>query len=59
MHDLISGALIGAIDLTGGADVASPQTLALIRATGVAIENHLALLHFRQATVAEAMAGAH
>ena len=45
MHDPISGALIGAIDLTGGSDVASPQTLALIRATVVAIENHLALLH--------------
>ena len=58
VHDPISGALIGAIDLTGGADVASPQTLALIRATGVAIENHLALLHLRQAAVAEPAAGA-
>ena len=48
VHDPISGALIGAIDLTGGSDVASPQTLALLRATGVAIENHLALLHLRQ-----------
>ena len=58
VHDPISGALIGAIDLTGGADVASPQTLALIRATGVAIENHLALLHLRKAAVAEPAAGA-
>jgi hypothetical protein len=58
VHDPVSGALIGAIDLTGGADVASPQTLALIRATGVAIENHLALLHLRQAAVAEPAAGA-
>ena len=58
VHDPISGALIGAIDLTGGSDVASPQTLALIRATGVAIENHLALLHLRHAAVAEPTAGA-
>ena len=58
VHDPISGALIGAIDLTGGTDVASPQTLALIRATGVAIENHLALLHLRQAAAVPTV-GAH
>jgi GAF domain len=44
VHDLDIGALIGAIDLTGGSRVASPQTLALVRATVVAVENHLALL---------------
>ena len=44
VHDPTTGALLGAIDLTGGASVASPQTLALMRATGVAVENHLALL---------------
>jgi hypothetical protein len=44
VHDPASGALIGAIDLTGGTQVASPQTLALVRATVVAVENHLALL---------------
>ena len=44
VHDPDSGALLGAIDLTGGAQVASPQTLALVRATAVAVENHLALL---------------
>lgn len=48
VHDPISGTLIGAIDLTGDADVATPQTLALIRATAVAVENHLALLKLRQ-----------
>ena len=32
VHDPSSGALLGAIDLTGGASVASPQTLALVRA---------------------------
>ncbi len=58
VHDPISGAVIGAIDLTGQADVASPQTLALIRATGVAIENHLALLALRPARAVEPSAGA-
>jgi transcriptional regulator of acetoin/glycerol metabolism len=46
VHDPATGALLGAIDLTGGTDVASPQTLALVRATAVAVENHLALLRF-------------
>lgn len=44
VHDPDSGALLGAIDLTGGSQVASSQTLALVRATAVAVENHLALL---------------
>ncbi|KAA0075625.1 transcriptional regulator [Mycolicibacterium sp. P9-64] len=44
VHDPVTGLLLGAIDLTGGADVATPQTLALVRATAVAVENHLALL---------------
>jgi hypothetical protein len=48
VHDPGTGALVGAIDLTGGDDVASPQTLALVRATAVAVENHLALLRFTQ-----------
>lgn len=44
VHDPATGALLGAIDLTGGSKVASPQTLALVRATAVAVENQLALL---------------
>ena len=44
VHDPDSGALLGAIDLTGGPQVGSAQTLALVRATAVAVENHLALL---------------
>jgi hypothetical protein len=44
VHDPHTGALLGAIDLTGGPQVASAQTLALVRATAVAVENHLALL---------------
>jgi hypothetical protein len=46
VHDPVTGVLLGAIDLTGGAEVATPQTLALVRATAVAVENHLALLRF-------------
>ncbi|VEG52062.1 putative GAF sensor protein [Mycolicibacterium aurum] len=44
VHDPATGALLGAIDLTGGTEVASSQTLALVRATAFAVENHLALL---------------
>lgn len=44
VHDPTTGVLLGCIDLTGGADAATPQTLALVRATAVAVENHLALL---------------
>ncbi len=44
VHDPTTGALLGAIDLTGGGQVATSQTLALVRATAVAVENHLALL---------------
>jgi hypothetical protein len=56
VHDPATGALIGAIDLTGGTQVASPQTLALVRATAVAVENHLGLLRFSQPAVAESTA---
>lgn len=44
VHDPATGVLLGAIDLTGGSAVATPQTLALVRATAVAVENQLALL---------------
>ena len=50
VHDPVTGALLGAIDLTGGAEVATPQTLALVRATAVAVENHLALLRLTNAS---------
>jgi hypothetical protein len=58
VHDPATGALIGAIDLTGGADVSSPQTLALVRATVAAVENHLALLRFTEARPADALISA-
>ena len=43
VHDPASGRLIGCIDLTEDSQIASAQTLALVRATVMAIENHLAL----------------
>ena len=58
VHDPETGALIGAIDLTGGTQVASPQTLAPVRATVVAIENQLALLRLTGSTTADSTAAA-
>ena len=53
VHDPATGVLIGAIDLTGGTQVASPQTLALVRATAVAVENHIGLLRLSRPAVTE------
>ncbi|MGV0741293.1 GAF domain-containing protein [Mycolicibacterium sp. XJ870] len=53
VHDPATGMLVGAIDLTGGAAVASPQTLALVRATAVAVENQLALLQLTRPATAD------
>jgi hypothetical protein len=53
VHDPDTGALIGAIDLTGGTQVASPQTLALVRATVIAVENQLALQRLTKPVVAQ------
>jgi GAF domain-containing protein len=53
IHDPTTGALLGAIDLTGGSQVVSRQTLALVRATAVAVENHLALLRLTGPGVAD------
>lgn len=58
VHDPVTGTLIGAIDLTGGDDVSSSQTLALVRATVVAVENHLALLRFVEAPRVESRSAA-
>lgn len=60
VHDPLTGVLLGAIDLTGGAEVASGQALALVRATAVAVENHLALLRLTTASEGadEAVVGA-
>jgi hypothetical protein len=53
VHDPNTAAQIGAIDLTGDSRVASPQTLALVRATAVAVENHLALLRLSRPASAD------
>jgi GAF domain len=56
VHDPATGQLIGCIDLTQDSQSASAQTLALVRATVMAIENHLALQ--RLARPAEVSPGA-
>lgn len=48
IHDSATGALLGAIDVTGGPEVGSLKTLGLVRATAVAVEKHLALLSLAQ-----------
>lgn len=53
VHDPVTGALLGAVDLTGGSRVANPQTLALVRATVVAVETQLALLRLTEAPSAD------
>jgi transcriptional regulator of acetoin/glycerol metabolism len=44
IHDPDTGAILGAVDLTGGDAVASPNTLSLVRATVAAVESELRLL---------------
>jgi transcriptional regulator of acetoin/glycerol metabolism len=41
VHDPVTGALLGAIDVTGGDHVASPHVLTLVRATVAAVEAEL------------------
>jgi transcriptional regulator of acetoin/glycerol metabolism len=41
VHDPATGAVLGAIDVTGGDHVASPQMLTLVRATVAAVESEL------------------
>jgi len=43
VHDPVSGAMLGAIDITGGPRVAAPEVLSLVRATVAAAEAHLSL----------------
>ncbi|MPQ98942.1 GAF domain-containing protein [Modestobacter sp. I12A-02628] len=48
VHDPVTGALLGAIDVTGGDHVASPHVLTLVRATVAAAESELRWLHHEQ-----------
>ncbi|AWB91323.1 GAF domain-containing protein [Aeromicrobium chenweiae] len=41
IHDPDTGAVLGVLDLTGGDEVASPQSLSLVRATVAAVEAEL------------------
>jgi hypothetical protein len=45
VHDPVSGALLGSIDVTGGDHVASPHMLTLVRATVAAVESELRWQH--------------
>ncbi|MGK5113966.1 GAF domain-containing protein [Geodermatophilus sp. CPCC 205506] len=48
VHHPVTGALLGAIDVTGGDSVASPHVLTLVRATVAAVESELRWLHREQ-----------
>ena len=50
VHHPVTGALLGAIDVTGGDHVASPHVLTLVRATAAAAESELRWLFREQAT---------
>lgn len=43
IHEPETGAVLGVLDLTGGAEVVTPQTLTLVRATVAAVEAELRL----------------
>ena len=47
VRDPDTRAVLGALDVTGGAEVATPQTLALVRATVAAVEAELSLQRLR------------
>ena len=48
VHDPVTGAVLGAIDVTGGDHVASPHVLTLVRATVAAVESELRWQHREQ-----------
>ena len=50
VHHPVTGALLGAIDVTGGDHVASPHVLTLVRATAAAAESELRWLYREQVT---------
>ncbi|WP_033026281.1 helix-turn-helix domain-containing protein [Streptomyces rimosus] len=52
LHDLRTGRLLGAVDITGGDHLASPHSLALVQATARAAEAHLATYPERSAPAA-------
>ncbi|BDH59624.1 transcriptional regulator [Tsukamurella sp. PLM1] len=44
IHDPVTRAAIGVLDVTGGPEVATPQAMALVRAAALAVEGQLAVL---------------
>ena len=48
IHDPDTGAVLGALDLTGGDEVAAPRALTLVRATVAAVEAELRLQRLRR-----------
>lgn len=47
VHDPVTGALIGVIDVTGGDQIATPTAIAWVRAAVAAVESRLAVLRLR------------
>lgn len=50
IHDPATHAALGVLDVTGGEDITTPQTLALLRATALAVEGQLAVLRLNSVT---------
>jgi transcriptional regulator of acetoin/glycerol metabolism len=58
IHDPVTQALLGIVDVTGGVDVATPQTLAMVRAAARMAEAELGRLHAVAPTGVTGIAGA-
>ena len=57
IHEPDTGAMLGVLDLTGGPEVATPQTLTLVRATVAAVEAELRLERVDPSTAPRVVAG--
>lgn len=57
IHDPDTGAILGVLDLTGGPDVATAQSLTLVRATVAAVEAELRIERLSPAPAATASSG--
>jgi transcriptional regulator of acetoin/glycerol metabolism len=57
IHDPDNGAILGVLDLTGGPDVATAQSLTLVRATVAAVEAELRIERLSPAPAATASSG--
>ncbi|KQV75535.1 transcriptional regulator [Aeromicrobium sp. Root344] len=57
IHDPDTGAILGVLDLTGGPDVATAQSLTLVRATVAAVEAELRIERLSPAPTATASSG--